>query len=106
MGLFWLEKRKGFSQMKHCAWCDKSLQLIAGKQTVMQNDLRFAPVFILDEKNEHLPEPGIGDPELRKATTLRRWVHDLRWYNGTIVQCDIGDARDEMIINMLTLNND
>ena len=64
-----------------CKWCDSG----------------SPPTFILDSGNEHLPEPGIGPADLRKATSLRRWVHDLRSTGEGVVQCDEGDGIDNLL---------
>lgn len=84
--------------MDECLWCQLNHEAWEAaekeKGYLEQKDLVYAPTFILDGGNEHLPEPGVGPAELRKATSLRRWVHDLRSVGKGIAQCGLGAARD------------
>ena len=79
--------------MGECHWCEVSARVIGNKTTVTREDYRYAPTFIED--------PDIGPRELRAATALRRWVHDLRWANLGIVACAHGDSLDAMLSSPL-----
>jgi len=87
--------------MANCPWCQKNNKMwdaaLKVKGHLNRSDYVYAPTFILDGGNEHLPEPGIGSAELRAATPLRRWVHDLRDVGGFVVQCLNGDALDNLL---------
>lgn len=59
-----------------CPWCKKA--------NAEPPDWNYAPTFILDPEGF---QTAIGDPELREATELRGFVHDMRAIGEGIQQC-------------------